>query len=350
MDFGIFLTNQQPVGADQRQALAEQLHLLRVARDAGFTSVFAGQHFLSESVSHIQPLPYLARMAADAGDMRVGVGILLLALANPVEVAENYAALDVVTGGRLIFGAGLGYRQAEFDALGVPAQAKVRRFEANLDIVTRLWAGEAVTVDLPWCKLEDAKLLFLPAQRPSPPVWLAANSDAAVRRAARVGDAWMINPHATLDTVRRQLELFNAERSGAARGRPLCQPAMREVFCAKDRASAIERARPYLAEKYRVYTRWGQDRVMPGGESFDLPYEQLAEGRFVVGSPEDCLRALLPWRDELGVDHFVLRTHWAGMPIEDTAESIELLGKEVLPVLRDERRGQPVVHQGDPKP
>ncbi|MFC4002945.1 LLM class flavin-dependent oxidoreductase [Prauserella oleivorans] len=334
MRFGIFLTNQQEPGTDQRQALAEQLSLLRAARDGGWDSVFAGQHYLSEGVTHIQPLPYLARLAAEAGDLRVGVGILLLALQNPVDVAENYAALDVVTGGRLIFGVGLGYREVEYAAFGVPPEEKVRRFEANLDIVTRLWAGEAVDADLPWCRLDGARLGVLPVQRPGPALWMAANSDGAVRRAARLTGTWMINPHATIDTVRRQTELFRAEAAAHGRPAPAEQPAMREIFCAKDRATAIELAGPYLVGKYRTYARWGQDRVMPDRESFDMPYEDLARQRFVVGSPEDCVRALLPWRDELGADHLILRTHWAGMPVEHALRSVELLSKEVLPALR----------------
>jgi alkanesulfonate monooxygenase SsuD/methylene tetrahydromethanopterin reductase-like flavin-dependent oxidoreductase (luciferase family) len=332
--FGIFLTNQQPVGADQHRALEEQLALLRAARDTGWSSVFAGQHYLSEGMTHIQPLPYLARLAAESGDMRVGVGILLLALHNPLEVAENYAALDVITGGRLIFGVGLGYREVEYAAFGLGVAEKVRRLERNLDVITRLWAGEAVSADLPWCRLDEARLNLLPSQRPRPPVWMAANSDAAVRRAARLADTWMINPHATLDTVRRQVAIFHAERSAVGRPAPTELPAMREVFCAPDRATAVERARPYLAGKYAAYARWGQDKVMPDEESFAVPYEELARQRFIVGSPQDCVRALRQWRDELGVDHFVLRTQWAGMPVEHAVESVELLGREVLPAVR----------------
>ncbi|MFF5987242.1 LLM class flavin-dependent oxidoreductase [Prauserella flavalba] len=334
MKVGIFLTNQQRPGTDQVRALGEQLTLLRAARDGGWDSVFAGQHYLSEGVTHIQPLPYLARLAAEAGEMRVGIGILLLALQNPVEVAENYAALDVVTGGRLIFGVGLGYREVEYNALGVPPEDKVRRFEANLGIVRRLWAGETVDADLPWCRLDGAKLGLLPVQRPGPPVWMAANSDGAVRRAARLTGTWMINPHATVDTISRQADLFRAEAAAHGRPEPAERPAMREIFCAEDRATALERAMPYLSDKYRTYAQWGQHRVMPGRESFDIPYEQLAEQRFVVGSPEDCVRALLPWRDELGVDHLILRTQWAGMPVEHSLRSVELLSREVLPVLR----------------
>lgn len=335
MKIGLFLTNQQLPGTDQVSALAEQLALVRAARDAGWNSVFAGQHFLSESLTHIQPVPYLARIAAEAGDMNVGVGILLLALQNPLDVAENFASLDVVTGGRLIFGVGLGYRDIEYEAFGIGKMGRVDRFEANLDIVLRLWAGEAVDTDLEWCRLRGARLSLLPAQRPRPPVWMAANSDAAVKRAARLADAWMVNPHATTATIRRQIELYRTSRESASSGPGDGLPVMREIFCAKDRPTALELAAPYLAEKYRTYAKWGQDKVMPEAESFDIAYEELAEQRFIVGSPEDCLEALLPWRDELGVNQFIFRTNWAGMPAQSALGSVELLAKEVVPVLQE---------------
>jgi alkanesulfonate monooxygenase SsuD/methylene tetrahydromethanopterin reductase-like flavin-dependent oxidoreductase (luciferase family) len=336
MQIGLFLTNQQPLGTDQVRALDEQLELVRTARDAGWDAVFAGQHYLSESLTHIQPLPYLARLSSEAGDMRIGLGILLLALQNPLDVAENFASLDVVTGGRLTLGVGLGYRDVEYDAFGIGTTGRVARFEANLDIVLRLWAGEEVDADLPWCRLSAAKLNLLPVQQPRPPLWMAANSDGAVRRAARLADAWMVNPHATTSTIRRQVELYGTTRSEAGTGAGAGLPVMREIFCAKDRATAVERAAPYLAEKYRTYAMWGQDKVMPEAESFDIAYEDLAQQRFIVGSPEDCLEALLPWRDEVGADAFIFRTHWAGMPLDSARDSVELLAKEVVPVLRDQ--------------
>ncbi|MGH3319153.1 MAG: LLM class flavin-dependent oxidoreductase [Streptosporangiaceae bacterium] len=332
---GVFLTNQQPPGRDQVTALEEQLRLVRSARDHGLDSVFAGQHHLSESLAHIQPLPYLARVAADAGDMRVGMGIHLLALHNPVDTAENYASLDVVSGGRLIFGVGLGYRQVEYDALGVPTRDKTRRLTENLRIVQALWSGESVEADLPWCHLDGVSLNLLPVQRPRPPVWMAANSDAAVRRAARLADTWMINPHATVETIARQLEIYRTERAAAGRGEPRELPAVREIFCAETRERALELAEPYLRAKYQVYADWGQDTVMPDRESFRRPYAELEHGRFVVGTPDDCLERLLPWRDKLGVNHFLFRTDWVGMPVDSAQASLDLLAREVVPVLRN---------------
>lgn len=331
--FGILLTNQQAPDRDQVAALEEQIRLVHAVRDGGWHSVFAAQHHLSESFSHIQPLPYLGRLAAETGDLRVGIGIHLLALHNPVDTAENFASLDIVTGGRLTFGVGLGYRDVEYDAFGVASDKKVQRFTENLRIVMQLWAGEEVHADLPWCRLDGVTAALRPVQKPHPPIWMAANADRAVKRAARLADTWIINPHATFDTIKRQLDLFVGERQ--AHDRPAVQelPLIREVFCGRTREEALEKARPYLARKYAVYSDWGQDKVMPDKESFRMPYEELAESRFVVGSPEDCIEQLLPWK-QLGVDHFVFRTHWAGMPVEDALGSVALLTDEVIPSLR----------------
>ncbi|GEL26280.1 monooxygenase [Pseudonocardia sulfidoxydans NBRC 16205] len=328
---GIFLTHQRHPGKDARAALDEQLTLVRATRDLGYDSVFAGQHHLAESLAHIQPLPWLARLAAEAGDMRVGIGIHLLALHNPVDTAENYASLDIVCGGRLVFGVGLGYRDLEYDAFGIGRGGRVHRFEENMRIVEALWAGEEVHADLPWCKLDGVRATMRPVG--TPPIWMAANSDKAVRRAARLSDTWMINPHATAATVRRQLEIFAAERAAGGRGPVTELPLMREIFCAPTREKAVELASPHLAGKYSVYADWGQDKVMPDKESFRAAYDELADDRFVIGTPDDCLEALLPWR-ELGVDHFLFRTDWAGMPVTDALSSIELLAKEVVPALR----------------
>jgi alkanesulfonate monooxygenase SsuD/methylene tetrahydromethanopterin reductase-like flavin-dependent oxidoreductase (luciferase family) len=347
---GVFLTHQQPAGRNPVVALDEQLSLVRAARDGGLDSIFGGQHHLSETFAHIQPLPWLARLAAEAGDMRVGTGIHLLALHNPVDTAEAYASLDAVCGGRSIFGVGLGYREVEYAAFGIAPGEKVRRFTENLRIVEALWSGEPVHADTPWCRLDGVRSTTLPAANPRPPIWMAANSDAAVRRAARLADTWMINPHATASTIRRQLELFHDERVAAGREPVRELPLMREVYCAPTRERAIELARPHLAGKYAVYADWGQDRVLPGRDSFRTGYADLAEDRFVVGSPEDCLAALLPWRDEFGVSHFVLRTDWAGMPITDARASLELLAREVAPVLRSSPAGtRPPSPEGSPR-
>lgn len=331
--FGIFLTNQHPLGTDQIRALDEQIAMLHACRDNSWDMVWVGQHFLPDAVTHIQPVPYVARLAPEAGDMQLGVGINLLALANPVEVAETYAALDVVTRGRLIYGAGLGYRDVEYNAFAIPKSGQVHRLEENLRIVCALWNGDAVDADLPWCRLNQARLSLLPVQRPRPAIWMAANSDRAVERSARLADTWFINPHATTDVVVRQIKLFNATAATHARPNVSVLPLMREVFCAPTRAQAVELAAPYLRGKYRTYASWGQDKVMPDRDDFTAAYHALAQDRFIVGTPEDCIEQLLPWK-ALGVNAFVIRTHWSGMPVASSLASLALLSREVLPTVR----------------
>jgi alkanesulfonate monooxygenase SsuD/methylene tetrahydromethanopterin reductase-like flavin-dependent oxidoreductase (luciferase family) len=78
----------------------------------------------------------------------------------------------------------------------------------------------------------------------------------------------------------------------------------------------------------------GQDVALPTDETFELPFEELLEDRFVIGTPDDCLRELVGWRDDLGVDHFLFRPFWSGMPVDTALESMDLLSREVVPALR----------------
>ena len=132
MKVGIFLTNQNPVGADLVSALEEQYVMTRLARDRGWDAVATGQHYLSEGTSQLQLIPFLARLAGEAGHMTGVAGVVLLTLHNPVEIAECVASLDVIWRGNFVFGVGLGYRDVEFDAFKVPRGQRVRRFEQSL--------------------------------------------------------------------------------------------------------------------------------------------------------------------------------------------------------------------------
>lgn len=336
MKLGIFLTNQQYLDADMVSKFDDQITMLHAARDRGWDSVMFGQHFLNEGNNQmLQIVPFLARMAAEAGDMQLGLGILLLNLHNPVYTAETIATLDIICRGNFIFGIGLGYRDVEFDAFGVKKGERVKKFEVYLDLVKRLWTEESVSFESPECRLDNVRMNIRPVQKPCPPVWIAANNDPAIKRAARLGDSWFINPHAAIDTIRRQVDVYNAELKLVGKPAPRELPIVKEVFCAKDRATALELAGPYLEGKYRDYAKWGQDKVMPDkNEDFNQPFEELSKGRFVLGSPEECYEQLKPYWEEFGVNHLLIRTNWAGMPVYNSLSSMRLISDELLPELR----------------
>jgi len=335
MKIGIILNNMHSLPTDLVRLLDEQIEMVHAARDGGWDAFLASMHYLNDgNLVALQQVPLLARLQAEAGDMTMGVAIFLLNLHNPVYTAETMATLDVIARGKFVLGIGLGYRDVEFDAFGVVKGQRVRMFEEYLDVVKRLWAGEAVDYDGPGCRLEGVTLNLRPVQQPRPPIWMGANHDNAVRRAARLGDCWYINPHATLSTNRRQMALFLEERKAAGLPLPTDVPCRKEIFCAETREKAMEMTAPYLGEKYRIYTRWGQDKVMPDDESLDQPFEKLLQERFVIGTPEDCYEQLRPYWEELGVTSFVFRIHFIGMPIENALHAMNMISKELLPELR----------------
>ena len=325
MRFGLFVSAQHPAEADPVARLAEHLEQVRFVRDAGFHSVFAGQHFLPAPFQMLQPVPLLGRLAAETGDMRVGAGILLLPLLNPVEVAEQAATLDVITGGRFVLGVGLGYRSEETAAFGAP-ERRAGIFVEKLEVVRRLLEGDEVTAEGQGYRLERASLAPRPVQSPRPPIWMAANGDAAVRRAARLADTWFVNPHAALAEVERQLALFRAERGSE----PEELPILREACVAPTDDEAFEIARPHLARKYQTYVAWGQSDVLPPTDTLRQEWDVLHAGRFLLGAPETVLAQVDALRT-IGITELVVRVQWPGLPQRDAMRTLELLAREVLP-------------------
>lgn len=327
------LSCQHNPSDDIQVRLHEHLEQTRIAAELGFDAVFGIEHFLTPQYQMLHQPTFLARVAAEAGPMRVGTGIALAALHNPVELADMIATLDVVTGGRTIFGVGLGYREEEFEAFGVEKKRSARVFEAKLDVIRRLWADEVLDAEGPGYRLAGAQTQLKPVQQPRPPLWIAANSDAAVRRAARLGDAWFIGPHSSVQALEEQLPLYREALRAAGKGDPAELPLAREVFIDETRERAWERAKPYLEAKYRVYSEWGQDRVMPDSDAFGLDYRELARDRFLIGTPNDVLAGLQDCRRRLGVNLVIVRLQWAGMEGAEAERALRLLGTEVLPAL-----------------
>lgn len=336
LQFGIGLPAQHGRSEDSRAALDSALRIVRLAEETGWDSVFTGQHFLLDDMKMLQPVPYLARLAAETERIRLGLGICLLTLLNPVQAAEDLATLDVISGGRLIVGVGLGYREAEYSAFGVARSEQVRRLTENLRVVKDLWDGGPVDADLDWCRIQGAVPSILPVQEPRPPIWMAAHVDAAVRRAARTSDAWYVSPHVTHATVKRQMTLFREERR--AHGLPAVTevPVAKEIYCAPTRDDALDVAARYVGGKYAAYARWGQDEVLPEEEgSFTRSFDELSSDRFIVGDPQSCREQLKRTIVDVGATHLVFRVQLPGMPEELSRQSMQLLASDVLPALRE---------------
>ena len=331
MRVGLALSVQHLPDDPQPARFREHIEQVRYARAAGFASVWASQHYLSAPFTYFQPIPTLARIAAEADGMTLGTGVLLLPLHHPVEVAEQLATLDVIADGRLVVGVGLGYRDVENRAMGQDPKTRVGRLVEGLEVIERLWTGEPLTYAGRHFTLSDVRISMRPVQHPRPPIWLAANSDAGVRRAARLGDAWLMNPHTTLATLERQQALFRATRRELGRPPAAEVPLVKECYVAPDSRTALAEAAVFLDAKYRAYRSWEQDRALPAGEHWSPSFEELARDRFLLGDPARVREEIARYRERLHVTTLILRLQWPGMAQEKVLRSLRLLGEQVLP-------------------
>jgi alkanesulfonate monooxygenase SsuD/methylene tetrahydromethanopterin reductase-like flavin-dependent oxidoreductase (luciferase family) len=335
MQFGLQLNSQHPATENMRARLQDLLEQVRLAQAVGFRSIVAPQHYLPAPLQMLQPLPLLARMAAEADKMRLIAGIILLSLQNPVALAEDVGTLDAICNGQFTLGVAVGYRQPEFQAFGVAKAEAVPRLTEGLAVLKRLWTEEHIEHHGRFFTIPGVTLTTRPVQHPHPPIWMGADSDAAVRRAARLADTWYINPHAKLETLARQMVLYRDAL--AERGKPFPQeiPIRRELFVARDRDTARRICMPYLERKYQTYVSWGQSGALPQEDTLDLPFDELRDQRFIIGNPDDCVEQLHLYHQRLGANHVLLRVQWAGMPQKQVLEAITLVGERIIPQLRD---------------
>src|SRR5256712_2575058 len=267
MQFGLMLRAQFPQGDDMQARFQEQLEQARLASALGYASLTKGMHYSSAPWQGLQQLPFLCRVMAEVPDLRINFGLILLSLHKPLDVAEQIATVDVMSGEKIIFGVALGYREVEFLAFGTTQKERVKRFEENLEAVRRLWTEDVVDMVGSHFTLLGASVSTKPVQKPHPPIWIGANAVPAIRRAARLGDAWYVNPHNRIDTIVRQVEGYKRALDEYDKAFPAEFPARREVFVARSRSEAIRLCATFLAAKYDAHHEWGQDRAMPDDDN-----------------------------------------------------------------------------------
>ena len=334
--FSLFNRGQNPLGDDMHARFQEACEQARLADKLGFDTLMKGSHYSAYPLLDFQQVPFLSRIMAEAPNLRLCAGIVLLPLHKPLDVAETFANIDVMSGGKLIFGVGVGYREVEFQAFGTTMKGAGQRLEENLEAVKRLWTEEKVTMQGSHFNLIDASCPVKPLQKPMPPIWVGANADKAIIRAARVADAWYVNPHNRIDTIARQMDVYKKALEDAGKSDlPEDFPMMREVVVARSREEAMRMAEPFLKAKYDAYHEWGQDKVMPkGDDNLGLIFDELVKDRFLFGSPEEVSNQIIDIVRNFGVNHFVFGVQFPGMPQSMVLDQMQLLAEEVFPAVR----------------
>ncbi|MCW2785375.1 MAG: 5,10-methylene tetrahydromethanopterin reductase [Marmoricola sp.] len=334
LKFGLAIMNDFPtdvVAADRVAAMREQV---RAAASSGISSIWMLQHYLG-GMPTLQPIPTLAALAADSGDMTLGTNMFILPLRHPVEVAEEFATLDHLSGGRAVAGFGMGYRENEFESFGVAMSDRVGRFEESITMIRSLWSGESVSQTGEFFHVEDQRISLKPVQPGGPPVWIGAGPHkAGALRAARLGDAWIIPPHVAAEKLAVVLGHYRGERERL--GKPSSDLVVRRELVLdhdRERARAIGlQARNELTAQYAVYNAPQQGEAYKHLQTQEAATE-VADASYLFTDPAGAITALRELEAQ-GLTHVILRMQWYGLAQEQVLATLEMFRDEVLPALR----------------
>src|SRR3954453_17715692 len=187
----------------------ETFELAVIAEEAGFdTATIGHHHFMPGNLA--DPLTFLAAVAARTSTLRLGTGIFQLPIHNPVRVAEQVATIDQISGGRISLGVGLGWWPLEYEVQGSVFRERGARMEEALEILRLVWTEEHTSFAGRFWSFPELTVHPRPVQGPHPPLWVAGVADAAVERAARLGDAWLWGPVQSLGKAQSCLRVYRA--------------------------------------------------------------------------------------------------------------------------------------------
>jgi alkanesulfonate monooxygenase SsuD/methylene tetrahydromethanopterin reductase-like flavin-dependent oxidoreductase (luciferase family) len=297
------------------ESLARQAEL---AEQLGFRSFWLPESHFAGRSANPAPLLGLATVAARTTSLRLATTSYLLTVRHPLHVAAEVAALDRLSGGRVILGVGRGFRPALFRAFGVPAQEKRDRFEAALGVILAAWRGEPVVApQAAGAESRPVVLAPLPVQRPHPPVWVAGFGPKGVSQAGRLGLPYLASPLETLAALEENYARHREALSPQRRAERLAVPVMRTVFTSRDR-SLLARVRAALAR---------QSAELSSAPVASLRRQAGAEvGRWaLVGEPDEVADGVRRYREKLGMSHLIVRAHVPAAEPSDLAASLELL-------------------------
>lgn len=324
---GLYATTQFTQETDLGNARSELVEQVRAARANGFASLWLPHHYLTQPMKMLATTPMLAYLAREAEGMLVGPNILVLPLLNPVHVAEDAVTLDFLTGGNYVLGIGVGYREAEFNAFNVPLKERAVRFEESIEIMRRLWAEESVTYHGKIFHIEDLGIGVKPIRKGGIPIWIGGVVDVAMKRAARMGDAWLITNFAPYADLVRQMKIYRETLAEVGKPFPADVPITRECYIGTSRATALDECRAALQYKYGAYSSWGLDKQSKDSQSFEQPFEEFVKDRFIIGDKEQVKDEVHRYHETLGVNHFIMRVQWPGLEHSKVMRTIGTLGE-----------------------
>jgi len=328
MRFGLFGGARAKRGGPtgDSQGYSDFVDYIVTAEQLGFDSVFLVEHHFTGHAQVSASLTLLSYLAARTNTIRLGTAVVVLPWHNPVLVAEAAATLDLLSGGRLDFGVGKGYRDYEFSGFCVPIEEATERFDEAIEVIRKAWTsnGRFSHHGKRW-HFENVVVEPAPVQRPYPPFWLGAGSAESIRRGAREGYNLLLDQIGSTDLTIERVAIFREECAKIGRR---YDPMMIGVTRGLQIVRSPEERQKALATRTQVIKNIGALARGPGAERYTNPesYAAAEDDAPLLGTPEE-IAAKLKRLEEGGVG-YVLLVDPAPSPA-----TLAAFSREIMPAL-----------------
>jgi alkanesulfonate monooxygenase SsuD/methylene tetrahydromethanopterin reductase-like flavin-dependent oxidoreductase (luciferase family) len=327
----------------------EVLDEAEYAEELGYEGFWVGEHHFQAS-QRVFPSPQmlLAAISQRTKRLRLGTGVNVLPVNDPIRLAEDMAELDLISHGRVCFGAGRGYQPHEYAGFNIPMESTKERFWECLEIIHGAWTQERFSYEGKFYRCQDIALLPRPLQKPHPPIWVAAASSGSAEDIAQRGYAFCAAPFASSpspEEVAAQLARYRQTFRAAGHGEPTDDlPHVFWTHLADTTEQALHEADSGMKRKRSNYNQVWVKPGTSGYEAFAKLGQFLASATIeqldalaIFGDPPRCLEKIKKYH-AAGVTHLLVMFDWGGMPKKTIFHSMELFAKYVMPHFQEDGR------------
>lgn len=349
MKVGLANFMQSAPGTSDAEVYRRGLRIADQAEDLGFDSIWGVEHHFSDMSMIPDVLQFLTFMAGRTRRVQLGAGVVVLPWHNPIRVAEQIAALDLLSDGRLLVGLGRGSAAHEYAGFSLSMEDSRERFREGAEIVKLALRGEPFTYEGAFYRVPGVGIRPRPEHSFEGRLYGAAVSPKSAQLMARLGLGVMVAfPAKGWAHQGAEIDKYRAQARAAGR-RP--DPVIGQVFvyCGESERDASRATRKYMGELLIVTEdHYGRHKIDAAGfEHYrklgtvgkvvpDVLKRRHFVGLQVAGTPEQCLRRIATIRDKAHVDHLICGFYYGTMPVEEAERSMRLFASEVLPRVQGE--------------
>jgi alkanesulfonate monooxygenase SsuD/methylene tetrahydromethanopterin reductase-like flavin-dependent oxidoreductase (luciferase family) len=347
MEFGLFFLMQRDEAWTEQDVYDSGLEQMLAAEALGYSSVWIAEHHFNDYGLCPSPPVLAAFVAARTTTLRLGMGVSLLPLHHPVDLAEQLAVLDVVSGGRLDVGIGRGGTLQDYQTFQSDRGDSRARVEEGIELIRQSWSGAPFDFQGRFHSAERLHVRPRPAQRPHPPLFIAANSEDSVLSAARLGLPTLSSFFVPVTELQKRHQVYRDAALTAGRSLSEIEElerrswGMRVVHVAPDRAEALRAIEaPFMGYQRRMSVLRSDSTGGSVPSSFDRSLlrlrefrEYLADGWALVGTPDEVRDDLQKFREATGYERVLLVMALPGLDTGRALRSMRLFAEHIAPVM-----------------